>query len=40
MGLSASSGVTIAPHAAADLHSIFISLTLDPLPGLLARLGS
>ena len=39
MGLFSSSGVTIAPHATADLHSIFISLTLNPLPGLLARLG-
>jgi hypothetical protein len=40
MGLSSPSGVPVAPHTVADLHSIFISLTLDPLPGLFAWLGS
>jgi hypothetical protein len=39
MGLFSPSGVTVASHAAADLHSVFISLTLNHLPGLFARLG-
>jgi hypothetical protein len=39
MGLSSPSGVTVACHAAADLHSIFISLALGHLAPLFARLG-